>query len=78
MEFRTDVAVGHFASIAFTKHGDIVGVNEVLDVGLRHYFGYRLMLEVHCIRKGKSWVALHSFNYLEIIHFQSKSNKLDD
>ena len=78
MRFRADAAVGHFARLALTEHGDIVVVGEVLDVGSRHSFGYRFMLEVYCIKKRKAWVVLHCLHYLEGIHLRSESNKLDD
>ena len=33
MEFRADAAIGHFARLAFTEHGDIFLVSKVLNVG---------------------------------------------
>ena len=78
MKFRADAAVGHFARFALTEHGDIVVVCEVFDIGSRHSFGERFMLEVHCIERRKPWVVLHCLHYLEGIHLRSESNKLDD
>ena len=78
MECRADAAVYHFSRLALTEHSDIVVVSEVLNVGSRHSFGDRLMLEVHCIERRKLWVVLHCLHYLEGVHLQSESNKLDD
>ena len=78
MEFRADAAVGHFASLALTEHGDIFIVGEVLNVGSRHSLGDCLMPELHWIEQRKPWVVLLRFHYLERVHLRSESNKLDD
>ena len=52
MEFRADTAVNHFERLTLTKHGDIVAVGEIFNVGSRQFCSDRFILKCTAWRGG--------------------------